>query len=84
MGIQEALTGHPFLQRHKMIMLLHGQNGIEFSILKQAKMKVALVLSLFNIVVGCSSLDKSINTEDNTETKAISVMSDNDTFQLYI
>ena len=39
-------------------------------------------MSLFNFVIGCSSPDKSINTEESSKTKVISVMSGKDTLSL--
>jgi hypothetical protein len=59
-----------------------GEMVFEFRILKQAKMKIALIISLFNFVISCSSPDKSINTENSTKTKVISAMSDKDTLNV--
>lgn len=45
-------------------------------------MKITLIISIFNLVIGCSSPDNAINTEDSSKIKVISVMSGKDTLEI--
>ena len=43
-------------------------------------MKLTLIISIINLVIGCSSPDKSNNTEDSSKSKATAVVISKDTF----
>ena len=45
-------------------------------------MKIGLIISMLNLVIGCSSPDNSINKEDCGKIKVISVMSGKDTLNV--
>lgn len=45
-------------------------------------MKIALIISIFNLVIGCSSPANSINKEDSSKIKVIPVISGKDTLSV--